>query len=198
MNNQNKSVKINFCECFVIKIKFFFIIYLTFVNLSLLHGQQSNGIITEFSYFDNYKRFAGRPFSLHVDLVTENLQPVSTGLIYVSSGLIRELNQEYLEYLKDSIGEWNGAVCYFPKSIWNNTAEKIKYSRDNRNWIDLDCNLNGEFLSSNYTFNCIEYNELHEIQGVWYFYSDDYRDRFGIWWDGDDMAKSKMYYIKLK
>ena len=129
-------------------------------------------------HFQNYKASNGRPFTLHKDLVTENLPPVSSGLIYNQKDI-----KNLILYPTDSgsigvesINPWNGAVCYFPQAIWNNTQEKLKL------------------------YNSTEKSILNETLGVWYFYPEGQPDRDGNWWNSGDgvSKKNSIYYIKLR
>lgn len=150
----------------------------------------------DFSYFEQYKTFGGSPFTLHKDLVTENLAPVSSGLIYSM------LDKEYLSALTDSISAWEGAVCYFPKDLWSNTAAKIKYAQDNNNWIPLTYVLGGNFLERQYLCTAVEMNELNETLGFWFLHDQVESTRDGHWWNGgqfDDVSKKFVsYYVKFK
>jgi hypothetical protein len=163
-------------------------------NITYLQGQSV--------HFQNYKALSGRPFTLHKDLVTENLQPVSSGLIY---------NQENLQNLMSSSMDstttgvqttnyWKGAVCYFPQAIWNSTQEKIQFAQNDENWILLESQKGGDFLGNFLLYNSIEKSILNETLGVWYFYPIGQSDRFGYWWNGGDgvSKKSSIYYIKLR
>lgn len=164
-----------------------------FVTAELSGQIQINPELTQ---FEAYKRFGGRPFTLHKDLVTENLSPMSSGLFYSM------YDKDYLSSLTDSISSWEGAVCYFPKEIWDNTAAKVQFAKDNKNWIPLTCFLGGEFLGTPHLFKAVEMSELNEIMGVWFLYNLNDPARDGQWWNGvqlDDVtSKSKIYYLKFK
>jgi hypothetical protein len=173
--------------------------FLMLLNPIFLYGQLQSPLRNpELSQFESYKRFTGQPFSLYVDLVSQNSTPVSRGLIY-SSIEKSQLTQSY----GDSITPWEGAVCYFPKAIWGNNEEKIKYAKDDKNWIDLVCIQGGDFIGTSYLYRCVEMSELNEILGVWYLSplgTGESRD--GNWWNGiqfeDVTGKFISYYIKFK
>jgi len=172
----------------------------TFFLTTFLLGQKtelSPQINPNLSQFEAYKRFDGRPFTLHKDLVTENLAPVSSGIFYSI------YDKEYLSAIPegDSITPWEGAVCYFPKEIWGNTAAKVKYAQDDNNWLKITFYLNGDFLSSSYYCRGVEMSELNELFGVWYLYNRVDSSRDGMWCNEEKdniNSKSKIYYIKFK
>jgi hypothetical protein len=167
-----------------------FIYILLFCKIVLLHGQSV--------HFQNYKTLKGRPFTLHKDLVTENLPPESSGLIY------NEINKDNFDLSNsmggDSFAPWTGAVCYFPPALWNNTQEKIIFAQNDDNWILLESQSGGQFLGSNYLFHSTEKSILNETLGIWYLHPEEMPDRDGNWWNaGDGVSKTeKIYYIKLR
>ncbi len=166
--------------------------FYTLVVTTILYGQN-----TELSHFETFKTFGGRPFTLHTDLVTENLSPVSSGLIYST------YDKEYLSSLNgDSLTPWEGGVCYFPKEIWSNTAAKIKYAEDGNNWIPLTCVLGGSYIHTPYLYTAVEMNELNETSGFWFLHDQTDSTRDGHWWNGgdfDDVSKKFVsYYVKFK
>lgn len=170
----------------------------TFVLTTLLCGQQniesSIQRNSDLSYFETFKTFGGRPFTLHTDLVTENLSPVSSGLFYSI------YDKEYLSSLNgDSVTPWEGAVCYFPKEIWTNTAAKVKYAQNDKNWMKITCLQGGNFIGSSYSFTGVEMSELNELLGLWYIHNPSDSSRDGMWYNGGDGVTKKfvVYYIKF-
>jgi hypothetical protein len=171
----------------------------TFVLTTFLSGQNTDLSVqrnTELSHFVSYKTFGGRAFNLYKDLVTENLSPVSSGLIY------SVYDKDYLSSLSDSISSWEGAVCYFPKEIWSNTAAKLQFAKDDKNWIPLTCFLGGDFLETPYLYKAVEMSELNELLGVWFLGNQKDSTRDGHWWNGgqfEDVTKKFIaYYVKFK
>ena len=170
------------------------LIIISVINITYLQGQSV--------HFQNYKASNGRPFTLHKDLVTENLPPVSSGLIYNQKDI-----KNLILYPTDSgsigvesINPWNGAVCYFPQAIWNNTQEKLKFAQNDDNWISLESQMGGDFIGNLYLYNSTEKSILNETLGVWYFYPEGQPDRDGNWWNSGDgvSKKNSISYIKLR
>jgi hypothetical protein len=170
------------------------IYFYTFLLITVVSGQKG-----DLSQFEAYKNFGGRPFNLHKDLVSENLPPVSSGLIYST------MDREYLSSVirdGDSINFWAGAVLYFPKEIWSNTSAKVEFAKDNKNWIPLTCFLGGDHLGKTYLYRAVEMSELNELLGVWFLYDQSDSSRDGQWWNGgqfEDVTKKFVsYYVKFK
>lgn len=187
------NIKKFFTNSFTILILFSFEI-LNSQNLEI--APQRNPDLT---FFETYKRFDGRHFTLHSSLKTENSTQIKSGLIY--SVLDKDI---FLSNKKYRVTPWEGAICYFPEDIWNNSAEKLKFAKVDSNWRKVECIQGGNYEGVEFLFHCVEKSEINETLGIWYLYPLEMEKVKGVeyWWNGvskeDDISNFKSYVIKYK
>ena len=97
-----------------------------------------------------------------------------------------------------------GAVCYLPKSLWQNKEQQTPFLEDDANWIPIAIvpQRHPQFLGRSYDRLYVERSaDGSQVFGYWYFdkiTTDDFIVYHGNWTNGKNFGSGfKTYYIQF-